>query len=150
MTRSLVLDTNILSETLKKSPSTRVIAWLLQNQEHLYLTSITIGELLSGAYRLPHGKRRENLLIALEQIINGYKSRILAYDEVAARVYAQMQDQVRRAGHLLTVEDGMIAAICAANNAALATRNTKDFALLDISLVNPFEEPTPDVFEIQG
>jgi len=146
----LILDTNILSETLKKRPSTQVIAWLLQNQEYLYLTAITIGELLVGVYRLPFGKRRENLLLALERIINGYQSRIFAYDEVAARTYAHMQDQVRRAGHLLTVEDGMIAAICAVNNATLATRNTKDFSLLDISLVNPFEEPTPDVIEIHG
>jgi len=143
-----VLDTNIISETLKKQPDEKVIAWLLQNQENLYLTAVTIGELWEGAYRLPAGKRRENLLLALERITGAYASRLLAYDGAAAQTYARMQDTTRRCGRTLTVEDGMIAASCASTNATLATRNIKDFAHLEITLVNPFEEPAPDVVEI--
>ena len=146
--RTLVLDTNIISETLKQEADKGVIAWLIQNQEDLYLTAITIGELLQGAYRLPAGKRRENLLIAIERIVNGYDGRILAYDGLAARVYAEMQDISYRSGRVLTVEDGMIAAICSSANAVLATHNTKDFLHLDVVLVDPFVEPTPDVVEV--
>jgi len=141
----MVLDTNIISETLKQNPNDNVIAWLLQNQEHLYLTAITIGELLEGAYRLPEGKRRENLLLAIERIIIGYKERILVYDGNAAQVYASLQDESRRNGRTLTVEDGMIAAICLSQKATLATRNTRDFSPLRIALANPFEDPTPDI-----
>ena len=138
----LVLDTNIISETLKKQPDDRVIAWLLQNQESLYLSAVTIGELWEGAYRLPTGKRRENLLRALERITGAYANRLLSYDGAAAQAYALMQDKTRRGGRTLTVEDGMIAAICATAHATLATRNTKDFQHLGITLVNPFEDPT--------
>ena len=145
---TIVLDTNIISETLKKQPDKQVIAWLLQNQEHLYLTAITVGELLQGAYRLPLGRRRENLLLAIERIVSGYADRILAYDGSAARAYATMQDKANRSGCVLTVEDGMIAAICVHTNAVLATRNTKDFRHLDVMLVDPFCEPTPDVVEV--
>ncbi|MCL2757506.1 MAG: type II toxin-antitoxin system VapC family toxin [Coriobacteriia bacterium] len=148
----LVLDTNIISETLKAQPDKNVLAWLLQNQEYLYLTAVTVGELLVGAYRLPDGKRRESLLLALERIVGGYKSRILAYDSAAAQAYALMQDEAHRCGRTLTVEDGMIAAICATANATLATRNTKDFAHLthlNLRLVNPFDEPAPDVVEVR-
>jgi len=146
--RTLVLDTNIISETLKQEADKGVIAWLIQNQEDLYLTAITIGELLQRAHRLPAGKRRENLLIAIERIVNGYDGRILAYDGLAARVYAEMQDISYRSGRVLTVEDGMIAAICSSANAVLATHNTKDFLHLDVVLVDPFVEPTPDVVEV--
>jgi len=144
----LVLDTNIISETLKKQPDDRVIAWLLQNQESLYLSAVTIGELWEGAYRLPTGKRRENLLRALERITGAYANRLLSYDGAAAQAYALMQDKARRGGRTLTVEDGMIAAICATAHVTLATRNTKDFQYLGIALVNPFEDPTPDVLEV--
>jgi len=142
------LDTNIVFETLKKQPDDRVIAWLLQNQESLYLSAVTIGELWEGAYRLPTGKRRENLLRALERITGAYANRLLPYDGAAAQAYALMQDKARRGGRTLTVEDGMIAAICATAHATLATRNTKDFQYLGIALVNPFEDPTPDVVEV--
>ncbi|MDR0459064.1 MAG: hypothetical protein LBG68_01175, partial [Coriobacteriales bacterium] len=91
------------------------------------------------------GKRRENLLLAIEQIIIGYNNRVLPYDGPAARCYALFQDLSQKDGWVLTVEDGMIAAICASSKAVLATRNTKGFKRLGIQLVDPFTEPTPDV-----
>jgi len=144
----LVLDTNIISETLKKQPDERVLAWLLQNQESLYLNAITVGELWEGAYRLPQGKRRESLLLALERITGRYENRILSYDGTAAQHYARLRNEARNHGRALTVEDGMIAATCIASSSVLVTRNMKDFEYLGIALVNPFEEPTPDVAEI--
>ena len=151
-TNMLVLDTNIISETLKTHPDRNVVAWLLHNQESLFLTAVTIGELLVGAYRLPQGKRRESLLLALERILGGYRSRVLAYDGVAAQTYALMQDETYRSRRALTVEDGIIAAICVSAHATLATRNTHDFTHflpLGLSLVNPFIEPVAsDIVEI--
>ena len=142
---AFVLDTNIISEAIKNQSDDNVTTWLLQHQEHLYLTAITVGELWEGAYHLPLGKKRENLLLAIERISSGYTERTLAYDGAAAQIYARMRDDRSRCSHQLSVEDGMIAAICAAHSATLATRNTKDFAQLGIELVNPFEEPASDV-----
>ena len=147
--QALVLDTNIISETLKAEPNHKVLAWLLQNQKNLYLNAVTVGELWEGAYRLPTGKRRENLLLALERITSSYQGRILPYDGKAAQTYAFMKDETRRQGKMLTVEDGMIATICATEKATLATRNIKDFKHLGIELVNPFEAATPDVAEVE-
>jgi len=103
------------------------------------LTAVTIGELFIGAHMLPEGKRRENLLLAVQRIAIGYEERILPYDAVAAQVYAQLQEQSKRTGKQLTVEDGMIAAICIATQTTLATRNTKDFRHTSVLLINPFE-----------
>ncbi|MDR0308953.1 MAG: type II toxin-antitoxin system VapC family toxin [Coriobacteriales bacterium] len=144
-----IVDTNIISETLKKKPNENVIAWLFQHETQLYLTAITIAELFTGAYRLPRGKRRENLLLAIEQISDNYERNILPFDGSSARIYAQMQDESRRAGYTLTVENGMIAAISAAAKATLATRNTKDFVHLGIRLINPFEEQVSDVSKVE-
>ena len=140
-----VLDTNIISEVIKNQSDDNVTAWLLQHQENLYITAITIGELWEGAYHLPLGKKRESLLLTIERINRGYTERTFAYDGAAAQIYARMRDDRSRCGHQLSVEDGMIAAICVAHNATLATRNTKDFAQLGTELMNPFEEPAPDV-----
>ena len=149
MTRPrFVLDTNIISEITKEQPSIDVIAWLFHHEENLYLTAITIGELLEGVYRLPLGKRRENLLLMVERIISAYAKRVFAYDGKAAQIYARMQDETARGGRALAVEDGMIAAICVAENATLATRNIKDFSHLGLELVNPFEEETPAIVRI--
>ncbi|MCL1879425.1 MAG: type II toxin-antitoxin system VapC family toxin [Actinomycetia bacterium] len=146
--RPVVLDTNIILETIKMEPDRNVMAWLFMNEQYLYLTAVTIGELLDGALRLPVGRRRENLLVAMERITSGYRNRILAYDAAAARIYARFAESARNQGRALTVEDGMIAATCIAAGGVLATRNTKDFSYLDTTLINPFEEPTPSVPEV--
>ena len=63
---------------------------------------------------------------------------MLPYDELAAQVYAALQESRRTSGHQLSVEDGMIAAICQRRGARLATRNTKDFKGLGIDLIDPW------------
>jgi predicted nucleic acid-binding protein len=146
MTRQrYILDTNIVSETLKQSPDSNVIAWLLLNEDDIWLNAVTVGELLTGAYRLPTGRRREGLLLAIDSIVNSYPGQIAAYDSQATISYASLQDASRRSGRQLTVEDGMIAAICQSRGCTLATRNTKDFEHLGIPIINPFEAPASDL-----
>lgn len=103
------------------------------------MTSVSAGELLTGVRCLPTGRRREGLLTAIERTIMTFAGRVLSYDEAGARVYAQMQESRRLSGIPLSVEDGMIAAICSAHGARLATRNVKDFMELGLQLVNPWE-----------
>jgi predicted nucleic acid-binding protein len=134
----IIVDTNIVSEPLAKSPSEKVIGFLEKNSRQLYMTAISIGELFYGARLLPAGRRRENLLLAISALENNYGNRILPYDAHAARNYAEFQEIARSKGYQLSVEDGMIAAICHAYEAPLATRNTKDFEHLSIELINPF------------
>lgn len=137
----IVLDTNVLSEPLKHEPSQRVVAWLSSVNEALAVTAITVGELLVGARRLPLGQRRDALLAAIEHGLEVHGGGILPYDEQAARRYAEMQELRRAAGRPLSVEDGMIAAICARHAARLATRNAGDFEGLGIGLIDPWTGP---------
>jgi predicted nucleic acid-binding protein len=134
----IVLDTNIISETVRAQPSPTVMQWLTSSNEPFAITTVTIGELLTGVRLLPQGKRRTSLMAAIEQVLLRWAV-TLPYDEAAARIYAAMREQARAQGRGLSVEDGMIAAISAAHGASLATRNVSDFDFLPIPTVNPWE-----------
>jgi predicted nucleic acid-binding protein len=134
----IVLDTNVLSEPIRASPDAAVIAWM-KAQTEAAVTAISVAELLVGARRLPDGARRERLIAAIDSVLSG--SRVLSFDEDAARMYARMHEARRIAGRPLSVEDGMVAAIAAVHDATLATRNTRDFEDLGIELVDPWQSP---------
>jgi toxin FitB len=138
----IVLDTNVLSEPLKQQPDEHVLAWLSSLDEEAGVTSVSVGELLTGVRALPVGRRREGLLEAIESTLGTFAGSVLAYDESAARRYARLQELRRAAGRPpLAVEDGMIAAICAARGTTLATRNTADFVGLGLDLIDPWSTP---------
>lgn len=136
----IVLDTNVISETVRARPSPTVLRWLQDSGEAFAVTTVSIGELLTGVRFLPHGKRRDGLLSAIEDVLLRWAVS-LPYDEAAARIYAAMREAARGHGRGLRVEDGMIAAICVAHGASLATRNVADFDFLPVSTVNPWEAP---------
>ena len=135
----IVADTNVLSEPLRSVPDPRVLAWLADQGGEIALTSITVGELLYGAQRLAPGRRRDQLLSAIDALVSASGDRLLAYDAAAARQYADVRARREAAGHSVSVEDTMIAAICLAGGHALATRNTRDFADAGIVLHDPWE-----------
>ena len=137
----IVLDTNLVSEALRGEPNQQVMDWLDRQTDGFAITSITIGELLTGARLLPGGKRRDGLEQAIEAVLLHWAIRF-SYDEAAARLYAIMRETARKQGRGLSVEDGMIAAICAARGAQLATRNVSDFDFLPVHAINPWGKMT--------
>ncbi len=134
----IVLDTNVLSEPLRLRPDEHVLAWLGALDDETAVTAVSVGELLVGVRALPEGRRRAGLLDAIETTLRAFAGSVLAYDEAAARHYARLQEMRRATGRSLAVEDGMIAAICLAHAATLATRDVTDFAGLDIELIDPW------------
>lgn len=134
----IVLDTNVLSEPLRLSPEPHVLRWLAETAEQLALTSITVGELLTGVGQLADERRKDTLLTGIEQVLSDFSGHILAFDDAAARRYATVRVEGRRSGRPISVEDGMIAAICLSHGAKLATRNTRDFVGIDLTSINPW------------
>lgn len=136
----IILDTNVVSEPLKPSPDGRVVAWLdRQASDTLFLTTVNLAELLYGVEVLPDGKRRrrltEGLTDLLQQLFGG---RILPFDELAARTFAQTQSQARRNGVAISMADGQIAAIARSNNFSIATRDAEPFAAAGIKVIDPW------------
>ena len=135
----IVLDTNVVSEAMKPQPDPAVLAWLdAQAAETLYLTSVTLAELWVGIGAMPAGRRSEALTQTLEGLLPLFEGRILPFDALAARHYAQLAVAARAAGRGLPTPDGYIAAIAAAQGFAVATRDTAPFEAAGRVVINPW------------
>jgi predicted nucleic acid-binding protein len=136
----IILDTNVLSENMKATPSVRVTRWLGQFPNHqLFTTTISEAEVIFGIELLPRGKRRTALESAMETIFaEDFSERILPFDSEAARAFGRIASDRRAAGRPVTDFDTQIAAIAMVHGAAMATRNTRDFEGCGISVLNPW------------
>ena len=133
----IVLDTNIVSEAMKPEPHPAVRAWLNnQTAETLYLSSVTLAELLFGIGALPTGKRKDMLAQALDGLMRLFKDRVLPFDTDAARRYAELAVTARVAGRGFPTPDGYIAAIAASHGFIVASRDTAPYEAAGIPIVN--------------
>lgn len=121
---SYLLDTNIISETIKPKPNTRLLEWLKEvPNDSLYLSAITIGEIKKGIELLSPSKKKEFYSLWLERdLTNMFSGRILKIDTKVAKIWGQIC-----AKHRSPVIDALIAATAIANNLKLVTLNLKDF-----------------------
>jgi toxin FitB len=135
----IVLDTNVLSETMRPLPDDAVIAWLnAQPFEDLYFPAICLAEVATGVAVLPAGKRKAQLQRHLQQATALFGPRVLAFDTAAAAAFAEVRGRCLKRGHDIGFADCAIAAIAHAHNAQLATRNTKDFLATGVKLIDPW------------
>jgi predicted nucleic acid-binding protein len=136
----ILLDTNVLSELMRREPDPIALAWIDSRPEHqLYVCAITRAEIELGIALLPEGRRKDGLRAAAERMFAEFSGRCLAFDEAAAAHYGRLAAARSRAGRPITVEDAQIAAIALAGGMVLATRNNADFAGIDgLALVDPF------------
>lgn len=135
----ILLDTNVISEAMKPTPDDTVRAWLdEQAAETLYLSSVTIAELLFGIGALPAGKRKDRLTEALDGVMELFADRVLPFDVAAARRYADLAVKARAAGKGFPTPDGYIAAIAASRGFTVATRDTSAFDAAGVAVINPW------------
>lgn len=134
----ILLDTNVLSETLKPRPEPRVIAWLdSQVNDQLCVSAVSVMDMLDGAARLDVGARRLRLEEAINSLLAWFTC--LPFDEFAARTCTQLTERVRRAGYSVSMSDAQIAAIAQSNGIeAVATRDTGTFEAMGVAVVNPW------------
>ena len=135
-----LLDTNVVSELTKDSRASKVIAFLTQ-QHDLWLSVIVVHELQFGVQNMPSGQRRDRVSAVYRTFIDQHTSRVLPVERTVAERAAQLRAQAQRAGHTLHLADALIAGTAIVHNLILATRNVKDFAALDVDVVNPWEFP---------
>lgn len=137
----IVLDTNVVSEAMKPAPHPAVLAWLdKQAAETMYLTSITLAEVLFGIRALPSGRRRENLAIAMDGLMSLFHGRILPFDVEAAKHYAELAATAKSAGRGFPTPDGYIAAIAVSRKFLVASRDTAPYLAASVSVVNPWDD----------
>jgi toxin FitB len=135
----ILLDTNVVSEAMKPEPHPAVRAWLNdQSAESLYLSSVSLAELLFGIGVLPAGKRRDMLSKALDGLMGLFRDRVLPFDAEAARRYAALALAAKTKGRGLPLADGYIAAIAASRGFIVASRDTSPYEAAGITVINPW------------
>jgi predicted nucleic acid-binding protein len=136
----IVIDTNVISELMKPSPQPKLISWVdSQNATQLFITTITIAEISYGLSVLPDGTRKRHLEDSFHKALNdAFKHRILSFGETAAPAYGKIMGHRKQLGRPLSMADGQIAAIAAAHNYSIATRNMTDFVDCEVEVINPF------------
>lgn len=136
----IVLDTNVVSEAMKPEPHPPVRAWLNdQAAETLYLSSVTLAELLFGIAALPAGKRKDMLAQALDGLMGLFRDRVLPFDTDAARRYAELAVTAKTGGRGFPTPDGYIAAIAASRGFIVASRDTAPYEAAGVSVINPWK-----------
>lgn len=136
----IILDTNVISEPLRPRASEAVIDWLdAQPAEALYVTAISMAELWAGIALLDGGARRRKLETSLEDLLQRlFGGRRLAFDDRAARAYAEVVERTAPAGRRVPLADGLIAAQALAHGFAVATRDAAPFRAAGVEVIDPW------------
>jgi predicted nucleic acid-binding protein len=136
----IVLDTNVVSEAMKPEPNPSLRAWLNdQVAETLYLSSVTLAELLFGIAALPAGQRKNLLAPALDGLIGLFRDRVLPFDIDAARHYADLAVTAKTSGRGFPTPDGYIAAIAVSRGFIVASRDAAPYRAAGVSVINPWD-----------
>ncbi|UUP18201.1 type II toxin-antitoxin system VapC family toxin [Nitratireductor thuwali] len=135
----IFLDTNVISETLRKSPEAAVIAWLVRHDAELALPTVTIAEIAFGIQKIRPDQRADRLEQGLQDWRRRFADRIFGLTEEAALAYGEIMGSAARQGRGMSAPDGMIAAIARVNGGRLATRNLADFETTGLDLASPWD-----------
>lgn len=124
-----LIDTCVLSELVRPRPDRQVVAWMEScDEEAIFLSVLTLGEIQKGIEKLVPGKRRNELQAWLDRDLrHRFAGRLLEIDAEVALVWGQVQASMERAGTPLPTIDGLLSATAIAHNLTIVTRNTGDF-----------------------
>ena len=136
-----ILDTCVISEMVKVKPDHHVIGWIrLQDEENLYLSVITIGEIQKGISKLADSqKKKEQLQNWLsKELRDRFKTRILEINYAAAKIWGKVLGDCEKRGIALPAIDSLIASQAILHNMTVVTRNISDMEPSGVMLYNPW------------
>ena len=135
-----LIDTNVVSETLKPRPERRVVDWIgRQMANDLFLASISLGELVRGVRRMKDRARRERFQRWIDyDLAAQFQGRILPFDRETAVIWGEIMGDGDRVGRPKPMADAQIAAVARRHGLTLVTRNMRDFAAMEVVLLDPW------------
>ena len=136
-----LLDTCLISELVKKAPNSAVVSWLNeQDEQSLFLSVLTIGELQKGISKLPDGSRKDELQAWVEHdLALRFTGRIIDIELEVMLIWGRLQGKSERRGESFPVMDSLIAATAKAHGLVVVTRNVKDIERCQVRVCNPWE-----------
>jgi predicted nucleic acid-binding protein len=137
-----LLDTNCISELVRPKPDSRVVQWMeAADEDLLFLSVLTLGEIRKGIAGLAQGKRRARLESWLEVDLQArFAGRIVAIDAGIADRWGLLSWEARKTGRVLPVIDGLLAATALHHNLTVVSRNAPDFAMTRVRVLNPWRD----------
>jgi predicted nucleic acid-binding protein len=135
----IFVDTNIVSETLRKAPDEAVMAWLVRFDAQLALPTVTIAEIAFGIQKIRPDRRADRLEQGLVEWRRRFADRIFGLTEEAALACGEIMAEAVRRGRAMSAPDAMIAAVARVNGGRLAARNLKGFETTALNLLCPWD-----------
>lgn len=135
-----LLDTNVISEAIRPSPDSNVMAWLAAaDEDRMFISVATLAEINRGVEAMAVGKKQRRLREwLLNELIPRFENRILSVDAAVGLQWGNILVRSQRTGHEIEAIDALIAATAERYDLALATRNTADFKMLKLHMFNPW------------
>jgi len=139
---AFLLDTNVISELIKPKANPKVTTWIdATDEELLFLSVLTLGEIRKGIVLLPRSARRTTLEAWLSKDLPvRFSGRILNIDQGVADRWGHLYGLTSARGANVAVIDGLLAASAIQHNLTLVTRSTQDVAATGVSLFNPWTD----------
>ncbi len=138
---SYLLDTNVVSETERKRPDSKVVEWLdLVDSGNVYLSALTIGEIKKGVSKLASGKRKAHIQNWLEDVRRHFGVRILPLTEPTFLVWGKMMAEFEKRGIVRPALDSLLEATALEHDLILVTRNVRNFQRSSVTILNPWED----------
>jgi predicted nucleic acid-binding protein len=136
-----LLDTCVLSEFTRHQPEERVVAWLdAIEEEKLFISVITVGEIQRGIERLPDSHRKTEFLIWMNNgLLTRFAQRTVTIDAQTMLIQESLVVRLEAAGQRVGVMDSLIIASALQNNLIVATRNVADYLPGGVQVINPWE-----------
>ncbi len=132
-----LVDASVLSEPTKPAPDPAVVEWLRQNERHLAVDPIILGEVRFGILLLAKGRRRASLERWFDEGVQ--RLHCLPWEARTGLAWAELLARLRKSGRSMPIKDSLVAATAMVHDLAVATRNRADFAQSGVEIVNPFE-----------
>jgi tRNA(fMet)-specific endonuclease VapC len=139
---TFLLDTCVISELVAKQPNLHVVQWVDSiDEDKLFLSVITIGEIKRGVEKLADSRRKSALVEWLEgDLLIRFTDRVLPIETPVMLVWGQLTADLEKQGRRMPAIDSLIAATCLQGGLDLVTRNESDFAHSGVTVVNPWEQ----------
>ena len=134
----ILLDTNVISDSMRIQPDSRVLHWLDRHPAStLFISAITVDEISFGIEVLPAGRKKSRLVSVFSRLLDVFSGRVVSFDAKAAVESAKFRGQRLVQGMPMSLADSQIAGIAKSKGFTLATLNVQDFQGIDLVVVDP-------------
>jgi predicted nucleic acid-binding protein len=135
-----LLDTALIIELVKKEPDTAVVRWLdEQDEQNLFLSILTLGELQKGISKLPVGSRKAELQTWVTvDLVERFTGRIIDLDLETALFWGKMQGESELKGDKLPVMDSLIAAVATVHGLVVVSHSDMGLSRCRVRIFDPW------------